>query len=142
MAALERDQAKIREHLELLVAPAVGTALSDGLLEIAYGKAEPNKAHLFRLSEIHLAVEFATRMNRIPNQVYVGMAVRRPGCPISKRTTKRAFYGSHFAWLDDAADWQAARAAWNDCPPDLIVWHDPGMAWPGCLALPQADHRP
>jgi hypothetical protein len=51
-------------HLELLVAPAVGGPLADGLIEIAYGQGKPGQARLFKLSELHLAVELAARMNR------------------------------------------------------------------------------
>ena len=130
---LEPDEAAIRQHLEVLVAPAVAGPLDDGLLEIAYGTTEPNKAHLFPLSDLHLAAEFAARVNRAGNQVYVGMALRKPGTPIGKRTGKPAFYGSYFAWLDDAADWQVAETAAAGCPPDLIVCTGTVPAWRGQL---------
>ena len=93
---LEPDEAVIRQHLEALVAPAVAGPLADGLLEIAYGTTKPNKAHLFPLSDLHQAVEFAARVNRVGNQVYAGMAVRKPGTPIGKRSGKAAFYGSYW----------------------------------------------
>ena len=56
---VEPDEAAIRQHLEVLAALAVGGSLSDGLLEIAYGTTAPDKAHLFTLNELHLAVDFA-----------------------------------------------------------------------------------
>jgi hypothetical protein len=49
----EPDEAVIRQHLELLIAPAVGTSLDDGLIEIAYGQSKPDKARLFQLAELH-----------------------------------------------------------------------------------------
>ena len=59
--------------------------------------------------------------------------MRKPGTPIGKRTRKQAFYGSHFVWLDDAADWAAARTAWSDCPPDLITCTGQVPEWRGQL---------
>jgi hypothetical protein len=125
------DEAAIRQHLELLVAPAVGTPLGDGLLEIAFGTTEPSKAHLFPLGDLHQAVEFAARVNRAGHQAYVGMALRKPGTPISKRAGKKDFYASSWGWLDDAADWSAAEAASTDCPPDVIVCTGQVPAWRG-----------
>lgn len=130
---VEPDEAAVRQHLKVLAAPAVSGSLNDGLLEIAYGTTGPDKAHLFTLNELHLAVDFALRTNRAGHQIYVGPALRRPGTPIGKRTTKKAFYGSYFGWLDDAADWAAARAAWSDCPPDLITCTGQIPEWRGQL---------
>jgi hypothetical protein len=127
----EPDEAAIRRHVELLVAPAVGTPLGDGLIEIAYGHAEPSKAHLFALTDLHLAVEFAARVNKAGYQTYVGMALRKPGTHVGKRSRKTAFYGSHWAWLDDASDWQAAEAASSGCPPDIVVCTGQVPAWRG-----------
>jgi hypothetical protein len=127
----EPDELVIRQHLELLAAPAVGTPLADGLLEIAYGTAEPSKARLFKITDLHLAVEFAARVNRAGHQTYVGMALRKRGTHPGKRSRKTAFYFSHFAWLDDAADWQAARSAAADCPPDVIVCTGQTPTWRG-----------
>lgn len=101
------------------------------MLEIAFGTTEPRKAHLFELSELHRAVEFAARVNRAGYQVYVGMALRKPGIPISRRAGKKVFYGSFWAWLDDAADWAKAAAAARDCPPDVIVCTGQEPSWRG-----------
>ena len=128
---VEPDAAAIRQHLQILAAPAVGGCLHDGLLELAYGKHDIRKAHLFQLDEIDAAVDFALRVNQAGHQVYIGAALRKPGTPISKRANKSAFYGTYFAWADDASDWTKARAAWRDCPPNLIVCTGQIPEWRG-----------
>jgi hypothetical protein len=127
----EPDEGAILAHLELLAAPAVGSALGDGLIEIAYGQGKPGSARLFPLSELHLAAEFAARMNRVGRQTWVGAALRAPGSPTRERAGKKDFYGSFWAWMDDADDWQAAEAASRDCPPDVVVCTGEQPAWRG-----------
>jgi hypothetical protein len=128
---VEPDEVVIRQHLEALVAPAIGTSFDDGLIEIAYGRSKPDKAHLFQLAELHLAVEFAARVNRAGHQTWVGAALRKPGSPIGKRTGKKQFYASFWSWLDDAADWVAAQAASATCPPDVIIRTGRVPTWRG-----------
>jgi RepB DNA-primase from phage plasmid len=130
---VEPDEAAILRHLELLAAPAVSSSIADGLVEVAYGTTEPNKAHLFVLSELDQAVTFAARVNRAGNQVYVGAALRRPGSLISKRTTKAEFYGSALAWLDDAKSWKTAKEQSVDCPPDVVICTGKVPSWRGQL---------
>jgi hypothetical protein len=129
----EPDEAEIRRHLELLIAPAIGSPLQDGLVEIAYGLNKPNKARLFELDDLSQIAEFAARVNRAGHHIWVGMALRLPTWPRAERGTKAAFYGSHFAWMDDAADRPAAHVAAADCPPDVLVCTGQVPSWRGQL---------
>src|SRR5262245_22474783 len=117
----EPDEAIIRQYLELLISPAIGTPLEDGLIEIAYGQAKPDKARLFTLGDLGQIATFAARVNRAGHQVWVGPALRRPGTHPGKRTGKPAFYASHLAWVDDPPDWSAAKAVLAACPADVVV---------------------
>jgi hypothetical protein len=129
----EPDETIVRRYLESLIAPAIGTPLEDGLIEIAYGQTEPDKARLFPLGDLDQIATFAARVNRVGHQVWVGAALRRPGTHPGRRTKKTAFYASHFLWLDDAQDWAAAKVASADCPPDLIVCTGKQPSWRGQL---------
>ena len=93
------DLGQIERHLHALFGN-VPPEYSDGLIEIAFGTDQVDRARLFEASEIVEAAAFARDVNLEGNNVYVGMALRNPDAPRKKRTGKAQAYAAGFTWFD------------------------------------------
>ena len=89
---LKPNEAAIRQHLELIAAPARRTH-PDALIEIAYDsgaygeKNHVTNATLFGLEEIDKAVAFVVEANaKGRRNVYVGVTLKKPDTPRAQRT--------------------------------------------------------
>ena len=113
------DLAQIEAHLQVLFG-AVPSEYSDGLVEIAWGTDQVDKARLFEAGEIGEAAKFAYDINLKKQNVYTGMALRVPEAPRKKRTGKAQAYAAGFAWFDadeKAKDSSRGSRSWRSTTP-------------------------
>jgi hypothetical protein len=118
----------MREHLERLFGGDRCAGMLDGLIEVAYTDSAGKLKHaqLFTLDELDEAAEFGVRINSVKGiNAYLGMALRKPGTPQGRRTTKGDVLGTVAEWVDwDAkgeGDSEAVREKTAFLPPNIVV---------------------
>src|SRR6516225_4715034 len=110
MSNLEHDfqtpqpnKADISKHLYALFPPKFVHKFPGALIEIAYG-FPPDRAQLFSAFDLGAVADFALARNLEGNNVYVGVALRKPGTNPAKRAGNSDVLASAFAYTDfDAA---------------------------------------
>ncbi len=109
MPNLKPDRAQIEAQLHANF-DDVPTEFEDGLVEIAYGVADVAQAHLFEFGELGEAARFAHDTALKGNNVYCGVALRKPDTARDKRTTDDDAYAAGRLWFDVDAKLPGVKA--------------------------------
>ena len=117
----------MRTHIEHLFWYEYSDGEFDGLIELAWTDAEDKKlrhAELFGLDKIDALIEKAVEVNSVPNQnVYIGVALRKPNTPENRRANDKDFYSLKCAYADLDEEGAASSAAgrYHGVQPTLVV---------------------
>lgn len=89
---LAPDPDAIRQHIAMLIRPAIGR-YDDALFEIAVDLGQgPNTARLFGLNEVDEAIAFVVSENVKRRNVYIGASLKTPDAPRMQRSSAQHFY--------------------------------------------------
>jgi len=128
---LQPDRVAMREQLEHLFGGFLD-GCHDGRIELAWSAAEAGEdgryalrfGETFGTDEFDALIEKAVEVNSRPRtNVYIGAALRKPGCPPMGRSRDDDFYVAPAYWddLDDKDANDRARQTFAAAPPSLVV---------------------